>query len=236
MLAGVYAIVVAGGEGRRFGRPKQFERLGDRLVVEWSVLAARSVSEDVVLVLPASALDDPALRAGCTRVAQGGATRAASVRSGLALVPPDAEIVLVHDAARPLASPALFASVVQAVRAGADGAVPGLPLADTVKRVRNDEIVETLDRSELFAVQTPQAFRAAVLRRAHRAEPEATDDAGLLESIGAHVVVVPGEARNLKITQLDDLVHVEHWVREGGVGTRPGAGPDAVTPAVGAPR
>jgi 2-C-methyl-D-erythritol 4-phosphate cytidylyltransferase len=100
----------------------------------------------------------------------------------------------------------LFAAVIEAVRAGADGAVPGVPLSDTVKRVRDGEVVETVERSSLVAVQTPQAFRAAALRRAHAAEPEATDDAGLLEAIGARVAVVPGDPANLKLTRPDDLV------------------------------
>ncbi|MDA8295987.1 MAG: 2-C-methyl-D-erythritol 4-phosphate cytidylyltransferase [Actinomycetota bacterium] len=209
-----WAVVVAGGEGRRFGRAKQFEPLGDRLVVEWSVQTARLVVDEVVLVLPPEALDDERRRAGCVHVTAGGTTRADSVRAGLALVPGDVAYVLVHDAARPLASPALFAAVLDAVRAGADGAIPGLAMTDTVKRVRDGRVTETLDRRELVAVQTPQAFRAEALRRAHAGAPEATDDAGLLEAIGAEVVVVPGEPRNLKITELDDLARLARWAAE----------------------
>lgn len=209
-----WAVVVAGGEGRRFGKAKQFEPLGGRLVLEWALEAARQVVDEVVLVLPPCVLDDPGRRAGCRHVAAGGPTRAASVRAGLALVPEDVEYVLVHDAARPLASPALFSAVLAAVAAGADGAVPGVPLADTVKRIRDGEVVATLPRDELVAVQTPQAFRTAVLRRAHAGGPEATDDAGLLESIGARVVIVPGEARNVKITELDDLARLARWAAE----------------------
>jgi len=123
----------------------------------------------------------------------------------------DADVVVVHDAARPLASRELFRAVVEAVVAGADGAIPGLAVADTVKRVRGGRVVETLDRSELVAVQTPQAFRAEALRRAHAGAPEATDDAGLLEALGLSVVVVPGEYRNLKLTSPDDLVTAEKW-------------------------
>ena len=95
--------------------------------------------------------------------------------------------------------------------AGADGAIPGVAVVDTVKRVRGGRVVETLDRSELVAVQTPQAFRAELLRRAHEGEPEATDDAGLLEALGSRVVVVPGEYHNLKLTSPDDLVIAERW-------------------------
>ncbi len=213
-MASAWAVVVAGGEGRRFGGPKQFEPLGGRRVLDWAVAAARAVVDDVVVVLPPHVLADPSYPPGATRVAAGGATRAASVRAGLALVPEDVEVVLVHDAARPFASPALFQAVLEAVHAGADGAVPGMPLADTVKRVQGADVVATLPRDELVAVQTPQAFRAAVLRRAHRGAPEATDDAGLLEAIGARVVVVPGEPRNLKITGAEDLGRLESWAAE----------------------
>jgi len=111
----------------------------------------------------------------------------------------------VHDAARPLASPRLFDAVVDAVRAGADGAVPALPVPDTLKRVEGSDVVETLDRSALVAVQTPQAFRADALRAAHAADGDATDDAALVEANGGTVVVVAGDPRNLKVTSPDDL-------------------------------
>jgi 2-C-methyl-D-erythritol 4-phosphate cytidylyltransferase len=101
--------------------------------------------------------------------------------------------------------------VVEAVVAGADGAIPGLAVADTVKRVHGGRVVETLDRNELVAVQTPQAFRAEALRRAHARAPEATDDASLLEALGLKVVVVPGEYHNLKLTSPDDLATAEKW-------------------------
>src|SRR6184192_813416 len=114
--------------------------------------------------------------------------------------------VVVHDAARPLAPPALFAAVIDAVRAGADAAVPGLPISDTVKRVDGDHVVETIARDELVAVQTPQAFRTDALRAAHTASGEATDDAALVEAAGGSVVVVPGDPRNLKVTTPADLV------------------------------
>ena len=127
------------------------------------------------------------------RSSTGGATRSESVRAGLAAVPPDAEVVVVHDAARPLATAALFDAVIDAVRAGADGAVPGLPVADTLKRVDDVRVIETVDRVGLVAVQTPQAFRAGVLRAAHAPAADATDDAALVEALGGTVVVVPGD-------------------------------------------
>jgi 2-C-methyl-D-erythritol 4-phosphate cytidylyltransferase len=116
------------------------------------------------------------------------------------------EVVLVHDAARPLAHPGLFATVLAALEGGADGAVAAVPVADTLKRVDAEgNIVETIDRTGLWAVQTPQGFRLDVLRAAHAGEPEATDDAALVEAAGGQVVVVAGDARNLKITEPTDL-------------------------------
>jgi 2-C-methyl-D-erythritol 4-phosphate cytidylyltransferase len=145
---------------------------------------------------------------GADVVVTGGASRAASVRSGLAHCG-DASIVIVHDAARPLASAELFRAVVTAIEEGADAAIPGLTLTDTVKRVTSKDditvVVETLAREELIAVQTPQAFRREVLERAHAEGGDATDDAGLVEALGALVVVVPGETTNVKITHLGDL-------------------------------
>lgn len=207
-----WAIVVAGGEGRRFGAPKQFVHLGGRPVLDWVLDAARSVVTGVVLVVPAASIDGGAWCRGAEAVVPGGSSRAGSVRAGLGAVPESAEIVVVHDAARPLASPALFRAVVAAVEAGADGAIPGIAVPDTVKRVAAGRVVETLDRSGLVAVQTPQAFRASVLRRAHAGDAEATDDAGLLELIGAEVAVVPGEATNVKLTRATDLALLESFL------------------------
>ena len=208
----VWAIVVAGGEGRRFGGPKQFAAVGGRLIVEWAVDAARTAADGVVLVVPLGSVGDVSRHAGCSVVVAGGPTRAASVRAGLAHVPDTAGIVIVHDAARPLASPDLFAAVVAAVLAGSDGAIPCLPVADTLKRVRDGRVVATIDRAELSTVQTPQAFRAEVLRRAHAGAPEATDDAALVEAIGGSVAVVAGETRNHKITDAGDLTLVDSWL------------------------
>jgi len=136
----------------------------------------------------------------------GGPTRAASVRAGLAAVPLPAEVVVVHDAARPLASVELFEAVIGAVREGADGAVPGLAVTDTLKRVDDVRVTATVDRMGLVAVQTPQAFDAAVLRAAHAGTAEATDDAALVEELGGTVVVVAGDPRNLKVTGPADLM------------------------------
>lgn len=213
-----WAVVVAAGAGRRYGGLKQFTSLAGRPVLQWSVDAARSVADEVVLVLPAAHVGDVGRHAGCRHVVAGGATRAASVRAGLAVVPDEAQIVVVHDAARPLASPDLFALVVDAVRSGAAGAVPGIPVSDTLKRVDQGRILATVERAELVAVQTPQAFRGAALRRAHASLAEATDDAALLELLGEEVVVVPGEPRNLKLTDAHDLERLEAWAAEAGPG------------------
>lgn len=197
-----WAIVVAAGDGARFGGAKQFAALGGVSVVDRSVGIARDACDGVVVVLPPDATwtaPDGVLRA------VGGPTRSDSVRAGLSVVPDDVEVVIVHDAARPLASRRLFDLVVQAVVDGADGAVPALAVSDTVKRVRDGHVVETVARDGLVAVQTPQGFRADVLRAAHRVGAVDTDDAALVEAKGGTVVVVPGERRNLKLTVAADL-------------------------------
>jgi 2-C-methyl-D-erythritol 4-phosphate cytidylyltransferase len=201
-------VVVAGGSGRRFGGPKQFLPLAGRPVAAWSVTAARSIADGVVLVIPT---DGPvAPPTGADRVVTGGTTRAQSVRAGLAAVPDDAAIIVIHDAARPLATEALFAAVVDVVRAGeADGAIPVVPVTDTLKRVDDGVVRATVDRDGLVAVQTPQAFVAATLRTAHRSADEATDDAALVERVGATVRTVMGEPHNVKLTRTEDLAMAE---------------------------
>ena len=199
----VWAVVVAAGEGRRFGGPKQLAHLAGQRVLDWSIDAARAVAAGVVVVTPAHGLR---LVPQADLTVEGAATRAGSVRAGLSAVPEDADIVVVHDAVRPLATPALFRAVVSAVEGGADGAIPALPVTETLKRVDNDTVVTTVDRHNLGLVQTPQAFRAGMLRAAHEGHPEATDDAALVEAVGGTVVVVPGEHQNLKLTVAQDLV------------------------------
>jgi 2-C-methyl-D-erythritol 4-phosphate cytidylyltransferase len=199
----VWTIVVAAGSGARFGGPKQFSMLGDRRVLDWSVETAGSSSTGVVVVLPAA---DAEREGGVA----GGETRSESVRCGLAAVPADATIICVHDAARPFASAHLYREVIMQVHAGAEGAIPVLPVTDTIKQVNSQNIVvATPDRSSLVAVQTPQAFRASVLRAAHASSPEGTDDATLVEAMGKQVVVVAGEVMNRKLTAPEDL----EWAR-----------------------
>ncbi len=199
----IWTIVVAAGSGTRFGSPKQFSLINERRIVDWAVETARISSDGVVVVLPT----EQAEREGGVA---GGATRSSSVRCGLAAVPSDATIICVHDAARPFASEFLFDEVIDAVCSGADGAVPGLPVVDTIKFIDSTNIVtSTPDRRQLVAVQTPQAFRAKQLRQAHENNPEGTDDSTLVEARGGKIVVITGDPLNRKITTPEDL----NWAR-----------------------
>ena len=199
----VWTIVVGGGSGQRFGRPKQYEMVGGERIIDRSQRVAAQVSAGVVVVVPAEDAEREAAVAG-------GATRSESVRAGLAEVPDECDVICIHDAARPLASVDLFRSVIDAIVPGVDGAVPGVPVSDTIKIVDGSgAVVTTPERSTLVAVQTPQAFRATALRAAHRGAAEGTDDASLVEAAGGRIVVVPGEPANRKVTQPDDLA----WLR-----------------------
>ena len=195
----VWTIVVAAGSGLRFGSAKQFELIGGKKIVDWAVEGAAKHSVGVITVLPEG------LATGENQV-EGGKTRSESVRKGLAAVPPEATIVLVHDAARPFASPAVYQHVISAVVDGAAGAVPGVSVVDTIKQVNSTNVVtSTLHRETLRAIQTPQAFRADALRKAHAGGGEGTDDATLIEKMAGEVVVVEGEVVNRKITTREDL-------------------------------
>ncbi|MFI5043775.1 MAG: 2-C-methyl-D-erythritol 4-phosphate cytidylyltransferase [Acidimicrobiales bacterium] len=198
----VWCIVVAAGSGSRFGAAKQFEPLGGERVVDRSTGAAAAVCDGVVVVVPDTGVSTPT--SADVRVV-GGSTRSESVRRGLEQVPASVDIVLVHDAARPLASPDLFRRVITSIAAGADAAVPVVPVTDTIRDVSGGVV----DRGRLRAVQTPQGFRASVLRRAHATRGDATDDAGLVEAAGGVVELVEGERTNLKLTTRDDLVIAE---------------------------
>ena len=206
----VWTIVVAGGSGQRFGGPKQYENLGSQRVLDWSVAAARAAGAGVVVVVPAA---DAEREGGVA----GGSSRSESVRNGLARVPAEATIICVHDGARPFAGADVFGRVIAAVAAGADGAIPGVAVTDTVKQVTVDgSVVGTPERAALRAVQTPQAFRADVLRAAHASGAEATDDAALVEATGGRVVVVDGDVNNRKITDPADLAWARRLVAEEG--------------------
>jgi 2-C-methyl-D-erythritol 4-phosphate cytidylyltransferase len=219
----VWAILVAAGRGERLGldQPKAFAKLGEDplLAVPLQRLDDSDWVDAIVLVAPPG-WEEPAIllaeELGCDKVSAcvpGGATRADSVRAGLAEVPADALVVLVHDAARPLLPPEVIERVLAPLSEGWDGAVPGLPVADTLKRVAADGAVgETVARDGLWAVQTPQAFLADALRSAVAGGGEATDCAGLVEARGGRVKVVPGDPRLLKVTTADDLAKIESWL------------------------
>lgn len=201
----IWAIVVAAGSGMRYGGAKQFDSLRGRSLVDWALEHPRALADGVVLVVPRDRLahDWPPVDA----VVAGGATRSGSVRAGLAAVPREASVVVVHDGARPLATRATFEAVIAAVN-GADAAVPGVPVADTLRHL--DGV--PLERDRIVAVQTPQAFRADALRAAHEGGPDATDDATLVERAGGRVVVVPGTTQAMKVTTPDDLRVLEALV------------------------
>ncbi|HUR76421.1 MAG TPA: IspD/TarI family cytidylyltransferase [Acidimicrobiales bacterium] len=209
-----WTIVCAGGAGNRFGSVKQYAEIGGKRLLDHAVLNAAAASDFVVVGAPAADVEElrRAFAGAAVEVIAGGVLRSDTVRCALAAIPADVEVIVVHDAARPLAPPSLFGDVIAAVRGGADAAVPGLTPLDTVKRVEGDVVVETIDRNELVLVQTPQAFRAEVLRAAHVGEPDATDDAALVERAGGKVVVVPGLAAANKVTTRDDLAVMQRWL------------------------
>lgn len=223
------AVVPAAGRGERLGpgAPKALRLLGGAPLLVHAVRAlasARSV-DLVVVAAPEDGVDavrallaehglvDAAAGRSGTVVVAGGETRQDSVARALLALPADVDVVLVHDAARPLAPVSLVDAVAAAVHAGADAVVPGLPVSDTIKSVDPDgRVTSTLDRGSLRAVQTPQGFRRSLLTEAHAAgDPDApaTDDAGMVEAIGGTVLVVPGDEEAFKVTRPLDLVLAE---------------------------
>jgi 2-C-methyl-D-erythritol 4-phosphate cytidylyltransferase len=219
----VWAILVAAGRGERLGldHPKAFAKLGeDPLLAEPLRRLDDSEWVDAIVLVAPPGWEEPSIllaeELGCGKVSAcvtGGETRADSVRAGLAEVPEDAVVVLVHDAARPLLPEAVIERVLAPLSDGWDGAVPGVPVSDTLKRVGADGAeLETVERDSLYAVQTPQAFPAEVLRRALASGVEATDCAGLVEASGGRVKVVPGDPQLLKVTTADDLAKIASWL------------------------
>ena len=217
----VWAVLVAAGRGERLGedRPKAFVRLGDLPLLAEPLRRLDECEwiDHVVVVAPAE-WEEPAIllaeELGASKAGAcvtGGETRTESVRLGVAEVPDDAAVILVHDAARPLLPPGLVERLLEALGAGFDGAVPALPLADTVKRVRDGVVAETVDREGLVSVQTPQAFVAPVLRRALE-RGNGPDCASLVEAAGGRVTTVAGDERLLKVTTRADLERVASWL------------------------
>ncbi|SRR6266508_2305408 len=228
----VWAVLVAAGRGERLrndrlgnDRPKAFVRLGD-LPLLAEPLRRLDDSEwiDSIVVVAPPEWEEPAIlcaeEVGASKVAAcvtGGETRVDSVRTGVREVPEEAALIVVHDAARPVLPPEVVPRLLEALAEGFDGAVPGVPVTDTVKRVRDGVVAETLPRDELWAVQTPQAFLAPVLRAALDArdtlsQASVTDCASLVEARGGRVKVVEGDERLLKVTTARDLERVAAWL------------------------
>jgi len=218
-----WAVLVAAGRGERLGgdRPKAFAPLGGRPLLAES-LERLEASEwiDAIVVVAPDGWGEPSIlvaeELGCGKVVAtvtGGPSRAESVRLGVAEAAEDAAALVVHDAARPLVTEDVLDRVLGALGQGWDGAVPGLPVSDTIKRVEGEGVVETLPRRHLVAVQTPQAFAATALRPALEGDVSAASDcASLVEACGGRVTVVPGERRLLKVTTPEDLALVESWL------------------------
>ncbi len=203
-MSAVVGIVPAGGSGERLGadRPKAFVVCAGRPLIEWSLDVLGSVCERVVVAAPAGYDDGP------DRVT-GGESRSASVRNALAAAP-EATVAVVHDAARPLVTRDLVERCLAALEPGVDGAIAAVPMTDTVKEAATDHrVLRTLDRSSLWSIQTPQVFRADVLRQALERDAAAlaaaTDDAALVEEAGGVVRVVEAFPENIKITRESDL-------------------------------
>jgi len=220
-VPGAWAVLVAAGRGERLGedRPKAFVKLGELpLLAEPLRRLDESGWIDAVVVVVPPEWEEPAIllaeELGASKVSAcvaGGETRTDSVRIGVAEVPEDAAVILVHDAARPFVTEDVIERVIGALGEGFDGAVPGLPVVDTVKRVRDAVVAETVARDELVTVQTPQAFVAPVLRAALKGG-EGPDCASLVEANGGRVKVVAGDERLAKVTTRADLERVAAWL------------------------
>ncbi len=222
-VGATWALIAAAGSGERLGidRPKAFAALGGRpLLAESLDRLDRCELVDAIVVAAPPGWEEPSIllaeELAASKVVAcvtGGATRRRVGRAALAEVPEDALVVLVHDAARPLLDDAVVERLLVPLGEGFDGAVPQLPVADTLKRVRDGAVVETVDRDDLVAAQTPQAFLAATLRRAFAGDcTGATDCASLVERVGGRVAVVDGDPRLLKVTTPADLALVESWL------------------------
>ena len=221
----VTAIVAAGGVGKRLKAKvrKSFVRLAGRPMLGWVLKALQSSPSVRDVVVVAHPKDLAAVRALAHRerasklsaVVPGGESRMASVACGLRAVPPDTTWVLVHDAARPLVTPALIEATVRAAR-GSKAAIAAVPVVPTIKQAKGRWVVKTLDRSALWAVQTPQVFERKLLEEAHRRAHHfsATDDAALVEAIGKRVKIVPGSERNIKVTTPEDRMIAESLLKK----------------------
>lgn len=206
----VWAIVLAGGTGTRYGRLKQLEELAGTRLVDRTVAAAHRTCDRVALVLPPGVGWDGE---PVDLLAAGGDHQSASLRNALAAVPGTATVLVLADPAHPLAADRLFTDTIDAVRAGADGAVPVVPMLEVVARVVDDVVVETLPKDGTWLAQSPQAFRAGVLRAAHADAPRPVENSGLLAALGHRVVTVPGDPANLHVATAEDLDVVRRLAR-----------------------
>jgi 2-C-methyl-D-erythritol 4-phosphate cytidylyltransferase len=215
------ALVLSGGTGSRMGRPKQFIELLDVPALLYTLRAFQEAPDvgRIYAVGDHARVENLVEEAGISKYAgcaPPGESRSLSTRSGLLLLEEAPEtVVLVHDGCRCLVTPDLVRRVIVAIAGdpGADGVIPALPVPDTTKVVESSTVLETLDRTKLYSVQTPQAFRLSALREAYAASEErlraATDDASLVEKAGGRVLVVAGEKTNIKLTSPEDLILAE---------------------------
>jgi len=228
----VAVIIPAGGSGERLGAkiPKALVQLADKTLIEHAVAQMAPVASQIIVAAPAGYEEQfQQLLGSEVTVVTGGLTRTLSVKKALAYVDKGNEFILVHDAARALASTDLALRVIDSLRAGEKAVIPGLPVVDTIKRVDTDNYVtKTPTRSKLRAIQTPQGFARKVLIKAHSSADDVTDDAGLVEDRGVDVKVILGEDRALKITTMSDLeIAHKYLISESSNQIRVGIGTDA---------
>ncbi len=228
----VAVIIPAGGSGERLGAkiPKALVQLAGKTLIEHAVANMAPIANQIIVAAPAGFEEQfKDLLGSEVTVVTGGLTRTLSVKKALALVEKENEYILVHDAARSLASTDLAMRVIDSLRAGEKAVIPGMPVSDTIKRVDGDNYVtKTPTRSKLRSIQTPQGFTRKLLLKAHTSADDATDDAGLVEDRGVDVKVILGEERAMKITTMKDLAIAHNWLIPGADNQiRVGIGTDA---------
>jgi len=212
----VAVIIPAGGSGERLGAkiPKALVQLAGKTLIEHAVANMAPIANQIIVAAPAGYEEQfQNLLGSEVTVVTGGLTRTLSVKKALALVEKENNFILVHDAARALASTDLAMRVIDSLRAGEKAVIPGMPVVDTIKRVDADNYVtKTPTRSKLRQIQTPQGFTRKLLQKAHTSPDDVTDDAGLVEDRGVDVKVIAGEERALKITTMSDLAIAQSWL------------------------
>ena len=228
----VAVIIPAGGSGERLGAkiPKALVQLAGKTLIEHAVANMAPIANQIIVAAPAGFEEQfKDLLGSEVTVVTGGLTRTLSVKKALALVEKENEYILVHDAARSLASTDLAMRVIDSLRAGEKAVIPGMPVSDTIKRVDGDNYVtKTPTRSKLRSIQTPQGFTRKLLIKAHTSADDATDDAALVEDRGVDVKVILGEERAMKITTMKDLAIAHNWLIPGADNQiRVGIGTDA---------